>query len=257
MRPIIYPYNMGSRSSRALCRLLKDLRCNRVFPDKRYKYYNNHIIINWGNALKPRWHEPRVKYVNNPDNVSVASHKLLTFQKLQEKGVAIPKFTTSQREASEWVANGGVVYERHYLRGSQGRGIRIVEHVDNIRPAPLYTSAIPFRGEYRVHVFNNDIISYQKKRRDTEALEEGAIDEYIRSHSNGWVFCRDNLEPLPDNNDLAKRAVSALGLTFGAVDIIRSVDRHSYVLEVNSAPGLEGETLLSYNIAIRKYLDEY
>jgi glutathione synthase/RimK-type ligase-like ATP-grasp enzyme len=45
-----------------------------------------------------------------------------------------------------------------------------------------------------------------------------------------------------------------LELTFGAVDILRDINRVSYVLEVNTAPGLEGTTLTNYERAIRSAL---
>ena len=55
------------------------------------------------------------------------------------------------------------------------------------------------------------------------------------------------------DTDKEKRnaAIKALGLDFGAVDIIynEAEDQH-YVLEVNTAPGLEGTTLQKYTEAI-------
>jgi len=257
MRPVIFPYKMGSRSARALSRLMKDLRCKQIKPDGRYKYWNNHLIINWGNSLLPRWHERRVKYVNHPDSVSVASHKLLCLQKLYEESIPIPSFTTNQEEAKIWLADGGVIYARTYLRGSGGRGISVLDNNSSFIRAPLYTLNIHSRGEYRVHVFNNNIIDYQKKRRDSTALDNNNVDERIRNHNNGWIFCRDNLKHIEENEDIAKKAIQALGLTFGAVDIIRGEDKHSYVLEVNTAPGLEGTTLDIYHNKLREYVNEY
>ncbi|MNY63636.1 hypothetical protein D3C86_2006230 [compost metagenome] len=47
-------------------------------------------------------------------------------------------------------------------------------------------------------------------------------------------------------------AVNAIGLTFGAVDVIWNEYRHqAYVLEVNTAPGLTGTTLEKYAEAFR------
>ena len=45
----------------------------------------------------------------------------------------------------------------------------------------------------------------------------------------------------------AVAAVVALGLDFGAVDVVYNVkEQKAYVLEVNSAPGLSGTTLDKY-----------
>ena len=90
------------------------------------------------------------------------------------------------------------------------------------------------------------MIDYQKKRRVSDLLEEEQVDENIRNHNNGWVFCRDNLNRIEENEILALNTIKALNLDFGAVDIIRDVNRKSYVLEVNTAPGLMGTTLQNY-----------
>jgi len=52
---------------------------------------------------------------------------------------------------------------------------------------------------------------------------------------------------------VALAAVSALGLDFGAVDIIYNEHENQYyVLEVNTAPGLEGTTVEKYAEAFAK-----
>ena len=52
----------------------------------------------------------------------------------------------------------------------------------------------------------------------------------------------------------AKRSVIEAGLDFGAVDVIYNVHhKKAYVLEVNTAPGLEGTTLEVYARAISNF----
>ena len=77
----------------------------------------------------------------------------------------------------------------------------------------------------------------------------------VRNVSNGYVYCRDNLNPPADASGLAIRAVAACGYEYGAVDIIYNEKRNQcYVLEVNSRPGLMGTTLDKYSEAlIKKY----
>jgi D-alanine-D-alanine ligase-like ATP-grasp enzyme len=48
-------------------------------------------------------------------------------------------------------------------------------------------------------------------------------------------------------------AVNTLGLDFGAVDLIVAKDGRVYVLEVNTAPGIEGITLEKYVKAFQNY----
>ena len=55
------------------------------------------------------------------------------------------------------------------------------------------------------------------------------------------------MTPDPVRDTIAVNAVKALGLDFGAVDIIyNEKENQYYVLEVNTAPGLEGTTLIKY-----------
>jgi hypothetical protein len=67
------------------------------------------------------------------------------------------------------------------------------------------------------------------------------------------VFSRTGIREIPEVTQLAIKAVQALGLDFGAVDVVFA-DGKASVLEVNSAPGLKGQTLVSYANAVRKYM---
>lgn len=153
--------------------------------------------------------------------------------------MSIPEWTTSIDVARAW---NSVVVSRHLLRSSEGRGITIADTPDAIQNAPLYVKYIKKLGEYRVHVAFGEVLSISQKRR-----RNGNDSSRIRNTANGYVFCRDNVV-LPEGiNELALKAVQALGLDFGAVDII--YNRHynqCYVLEVNTAPGIEGTTVNEY-----------
>jgi glutathione synthase/RimK-type ligase-like ATP-grasp enzyme len=116
--------------------------------------------------------------------------------------------------------------------------------------APLYTKYIRKQKEFRVHVFNSKILDIQEKRRSS------AVDDhhpYIRNHANGYVFCRGDIEEPHDLRGVAVSAVNALGLDFGAVDVIwNEAQDKCYVLEVNTACGLEGSTVNKYVQAIKE-----
>ena len=81
------------------------------------------------------------------------------------------------------------------------------------------------------------------------------FDGYVRNLANGWVFCRDNVVEPDGLRDAAVSACAALGLDFGAVDIIwNERENKCYVLEVNTAPGLQGTTLENYANAIAAWI---
>jgi len=246
MRYIIYPYKMFSTSSKIL---RNELPATRVYPDRRYRPKEDDIIINWGNSTLPNWYgtSPAVmRMLNDPNAVSLASNKLKTLRILEEAGISIPRFTTNINEAYDF----GDVIVRHKLTGHSGRGIEIYRGGE-LPQAPLYTKYIEQKAEYRVHVFKGKVIDYIKKRRkDYDYPTEN--ESMVRSYKNGWIFARNRLRRLERIESLAIDAVEALGLDFGAVDIVRGRDNSVYVLEVNTAPGLSGQTLESYLQAIRE-----
>jgi len=126
--------------------------------------------------------------------------------------------------------------------------------------APLYTKGIENTGEYRVHVFNGDVILYQKKSRRTDeddnVITAEGKEADVRNLSSNWVYRTGNLNRLERIEQLAISAIEALGLDFGAVDIIKDQDGYVYVLEVNTAVGIgNSDTLDAYVTAFNNKLN--
>lgn len=247
-RIIVYPYNLGSRSANALKRSFNRSKC--VRPDGNYRPYKNHLIVNWGNSTLPTWLNDNTTMLNRPSFVASAVNKLTCLQKLQRNNIPTVEFTTDYRTAFGWYAEGNNVIERHDIRGSQGRGIVVATETLN-KDVPMYTKFIEKAREYRVHVFKGKVIDIQQKKRraDTEELQDGVI----KNVANGWVFCRDNITLPPEQiNEVAIASINALGLDFGAVDILTKNDQ-VFVLEINTAIGMEGATLTNYVNAINTW----
>lgn len=248
----VLPYKMGSKGATLLAEGLRMAgeKCFKVFPNKNYVPRPLHTIINWGSGDAPNWDvESARRILNHPYYVRGASNKLTAFRALEAAGVSIPPFTTERREALNMMEEGLVV-ARTKLQGHSGEGIVICD--DEIVNAPLYVKYMKKKHEYRVHVFGGAVIDIQQKRKKRE-VDNDDVDYKVRNHANGWVYCRDNLEYSDSILSDATSAVAALGLDFGAVDIIWN-EHHgrSYVLEVNTAPGLEGSTLGKYVEAIKQ-----
>jgi glutathione synthase/RimK-type ligase-like ATP-grasp enzyme len=69
------------------------------------------------------------------------------------------------------------------------------------------------------------------------------------------VYCREDVSPPAEALDIAVKAVAALGLDFGAVDVAWNEHYNKCVVfEVNTAPGLYGHTLDVYVNAIKEML---
>lgn len=246
----LYPYKMGSQGASHLAEALRDggVRAFKVYPDRNYQPRQRHTIINWGSGQHPRWLGRYQRMLNMPDAVNVASNKLTAFQAMKDAGVTTPEFTADRGVANGWLQEGSTVVCRSLLRGSAGRGITLVTpDMGELPNVPLYVRYVKKSAEYRIHVFSGEVIDTQQKRKRRD-LENEQVNYQIRNHDNGWVFCRDAIDiPNPAVHREAIAAVAALGLDFGAVDVIWNAHHSTaYVLEVNTAPGLEGTTLTKY-----------
>lgn len=220
------------------------------------KNVSNVTIINWGLSRIP-WlpsnHEP---ILNHPESVKASSNKLLSFRAFEDWGLegSYPPFTTSKEIAQSWSIVRKVVC-RTILTGSSGDGIVIVKKGGEVVDAPLYTLYIEKKWEFRVHVFKGKVIHLQQKRRlSSDELEKRGItlrNKYIRNLSNGYIFSSlidMESSTISEMEALAIKSMEALSLDFGGIDIVLTADLKPYLLEVNSAPGLEGATLDKYLI---------
>ena len=244
----VLPYKMGSVSSRDLARALGVMRIK--LEGSRYRPRQQDQIINWGNC-GPRalalW-AGRARMWNKPSSVEMAHNKLNTYRELNEiPEVRVPEYTTDREEAAGWT----VPYlARTLMSANSGRGITMCA-ANTVPPhAPLYVKYCKKRYEYRVHVAFGVIIDVQQKR-PRRGMESNF---QVRSYDNGWVFCRQGIiYPRQALLDMAVTAVRLLGLDFGAVDIGWN-QRHQQatIYEVNTAPGMEGQTLVNYVNAFRR-----
>jgi hypothetical protein len=201
--------------------------------------------------------------LNKPQYVRKASEKIHTFDALSKSGMTqhLPDWTTSIQTARQWLTQPSpygnlkrAVVCRTLTRANSGRGVVVAETPTDLVQAPLYTRYKPKTQEYRVHVHAKfGVMDVQQKRKRNDVSEED-YDAFIRSWDNGWVFCRENLK-VPDNVvQVSELAINNLGLDFGAVDIGYHPQFGIGIYEVNTAPGIEGQTLANYANAFKRYL---
>lgn len=246
MTPIIFPYKLGSKSAKALAQALHT-KC--VRKNGTYKYKNHHLIVNWGASAAPlTWNKHGIKVLNHWSKVAISHNKLTALNKLKAQHVNTVEFTTDMNLAKTWINDGHIVMCRTQLTNHSGFGIVVAQNVNQLVHAPLYTKYVK-GSEYRIHVFkrNNEYVIFdiQQKRKQTDF--DGDISPLIRSHHRGYVFCRDNIDCPNLVKTEAIKALQALELDFGGVDIkYNKYHNKAYVLEVNSSVGMEGQTLANY-----------
>jgi hypothetical protein len=241
---LLYSYKFGSASGKALASALGAKRIKH--ENSRLIGRNSKVVINWGSSSLPEEVTKCVVF-NLPEAVALAANKKSFFEFLEGSDVSLPPYTSDKAVAQAWLGDGKCVVERHKLTGNSGEGLVICEPDGELGDAPLYTMYINKRNEYRVHVAFGEIIDTQRKARSRDVADDD-VNWKVRNMINGFIFARNEGHDVPwCVLDEGLASVMALGLDFGAVDIVYNEnDDKAYVLEVNTAPGLSGTTLEKY-----------
>lgn len=247
-RVVVIPYLLGSNSAKGLQKALQGILNVPVLrvskKSTKYQPRYSDYVINWG--CSNQWD---FITLDKKDGHKQAVNKLEFFQAAQGK-VNTPEWTTDKTVAQGWANDGHTVVGRKILNGNSGQGIVVYEPNTTVDNCPLYTKYKKKRHEFRVHVFKGEVIDVAQKKKK-KGYEN--VDSKIRNHKTGWVFCRDNINEPADLREQATTALATCGLPFGAVDLIyNELENKCYVLEINTAPGIEGTTLQRYTNAFFK-----
>jgi glutathione synthase/RimK-type ligase-like ATP-grasp enzyme len=217
---------------------------------KGFKVRQHEIVINWGSSVPVDLKRQPRKVLNCSYAVANAVDKLRSFAIFKEHKIPTPEWTTDREVAQRWSAEDFVIFARTNLTGQGGDGIIVVNRGDEVPNALLYTKYIFKDKEYRAHVMHNRVFDISRKIRHPE---REVVNWKIRNHENGFMYVRNHVELSHEAERACINAVSALKLEFGAVDLIVDKQGFPYVLEVNTAPGLEGQTVLKYANQFKNY----
>ena len=243
---VIYPYKMKSEASI----LLRDaLDVFSVYPDRKYAPDSNSLVVNWGNGNIPKWDGDHFVFLNRPEKVMNSINKRTSFKLFRKGKVRIPKYTIDMELANQWLDDGDWVVCRQELEGKDGSGLVLAKTEKELVSAKLYTKYIPILKEFRSYVFMDDYLDTLEKKRKT--IKDADPD--IRTEGRNWVFCQNPEWIPPGIQEQSILAVKSLGLDFGGVDVIWGKDEKCHVLEVNTAPGIYGTSVVKFKKAIENY----
>lgn len=279
----IWAHNPGSHTAAELatrlrCRVLAAPGATRWTPRR------GDVVINYGNSdwtdriTHASLYHDRYKVMNHPVYVHEMSNKLYALQQISgyvpepdQPGACLIPYTPSQLSAIDWARDGYDVVCRHSLKGHSGAGIEIVSaeqyrETGHMPSCELYTRYVKKNMEHRVHMFRNtddtvDFIWQQKKRR----IDCSEPNWRIRNYENGFIYAIEEVVKPSNHRHIEDVLKQTCNLTFSATDLItpnstnsRAVrDRGPMILEVNSAPGLQSDTLLTWYVDhIRRWMDE-
>ncbi len=191
--------------------------------------------------------KPNRKHLRYGDGVD----KLTQYKWFKEQGLSALEFTQSWETAYSWWADEDkVVFGRKLLNSSCGNGIVVFDNPGAAAKAdfwgiPVFTQYKPKKREFRVHVFKDKVVTIVEKK-----LRAGQSPAKVRNLANGYVFCQE-FELSPE----LKARIEALALAaskvcssdFRGVDLGYNEKKDDlFVIEVNSAPGIEGSNVQKY-----------
>ncbi len=216
---------------------------------KKIQINEGDVIICWGNRVPDM---DGVRILNAGE--TVGNNKYKDAVALSEAGLPTVSITTNPARSGN---SGWLPRTNHHVGGN-----------DLLNPPTrpdFFSQKVNFVNEYRLHSFLGKSIRAGKKilregfkMATPEAPFKSAPDiahPWIRSYDAGWRIFYDNFRSTKPMKNIANKAVKALGLDFGAVDIGETDSGVFLILEVNRAPGLEGGTTEAYIRNIQRWID--
>jgi glutathione synthase/RimK-type ligase-like ATP-grasp enzyme len=204
-------------------------------------------IIRFGTATNAE----AKKSLNSIKAICQASDKYRARKLMEGAGVSIPKTFAGTTEMA-WTDLPVIVRPKKHQGGEKFFYCSSYQDIAKVRDkiatdmngSNIYISSyINKSEEYRVHVAHGKALAVQEKYK-LNHKENDQSKSWNRK--NGFHFRVMKWNDVPKGLcPLATHAVEALELDFGAVDIILE-DKKFYVLEINTAPRIEGYTAKRY-----------
>lgn len=265
-----------SLASAGMSQLLSKIR-NRIPEEKKtllvkntgskYVPKDGDIGVCWGNTSG--FDDPfkgRVPTLNHRSNVVTVCNKGRFFAKIRDSSGSAdaprtPESTTSRSVVASWLSSGHTAFARLVLSGNSGEGIVDIstpEQLGSVPEGTLFTKYVPKKLEFRVHIGpDGEPFAIQRKAFSNPTQVGIEANWRIRNYQNGFIFERGFDNRLLHNDVVvqSQKAIKFFGLDFGAVDVVFNAKREeAYVLEINTAPGLEGTTVDDYaNMFLKLY----
>lgn len=206
-------------------------------------------LIRWGSRTFPAV-DIHGTVLNRAAAIERASQKLESLTLLKDAGVPVPDFDTDPEALVERA--GYPILGRRLQHARATDVVLCLQRRDFRRqPRDYYVAYIPTNREYRLHVAGDEVIRVQGKFLDVSQ----DYKPWVRNYATGHRFRAPRLRVHRTRLDAAVQAVNALGLNFGAVDLIVADDGSHYVLEVNTSPSCSPITGAAYCNAFARMLD--
>jgi len=161
--------------------------------------------------------------------------KFEQMKKLNSAGITVPLFWLPGQTPSKFPL---LARKRHHKGGTDIMPVFMAEEMSwrVLAGAEFFVEYIPWQAEYRTWIFRSAHLGTDRK-----VLTNPSQYKKIGCNAkNGFTFQTVHQDDVPRAAvEAAMRSIHTLDLDFGAVDILLGKDSRYYVLEVNTAPGVE------------------
>jgi hypothetical protein len=185
--------------------------------------------------------------------------KLTQYNWFRKNKLSFPMFTTDKEVAIKWMKDWNLqIVCRTLLQGQEGHGIVIADTPEELVDAKVYVEYRAKDREYRVNLFKGSIVNVREKLKKNGYKAPEDADPRIRNVVGGYVYCIPKRDVPVVIRDLAIQACDVTDSDIVGVDVAyNSVIKQAFLLEVNSAPALEGITVDQFRDAIIIYKRQF
>lgn len=234
-------YNKGSATTaKALARLLN-------LTPRKEQGEQDQIKVRYGNSTPPT-NTLQDTTLNSSTAIELVSDSARFSSWALEHGFNATQYIHKNDVNFDEITYPVLLRKKYHHGGLDIKVIQNREHFNTLKASGEtngYGYIVPIvhvDTEFRIHVLGNEAVKMFKKT-------GGELTDNIpvRSSYKGWHYERVGADSFPQGRRLAVDLLSQLGLSFGAVDLgFNRTENRYYIFEVNSAPGLNTETLQLY-----------
>ena len=249
-------YFAYTRASRPTGRTLADLLGFENFGSRRPQDTLG-VLLRWGSRKRMPQAE---RTFNTAQAIARAADKVITIERLTKAGIKCVPCVLTWEDALALSGNGIILGRSRH--GFGGKGIRIYDpsglyddryEREPVRDHEWYSIYHEPSREVRLHVVGGEVVRIQGKYLDFP--DDAERNPFVRNHRSGYRFRKPRRELHSRRKELAIEAVKALGLHFGAVDMMLFREQEPMVLEINTAPACSPLTAASYAEALARMIE--